>query len=45
MYGHEMDVALFEEASDVICVDASLHAFCEDRECYIPLLRASSPIM
>ena len=35
MYGHERDVGLFEEVGDVIHVDASLHAYCEDSECYI----------
>jgi hypothetical protein len=45
MYGHEMNVLLFKEIGDVNRVDASLHAFCEDSECYIPLLRTSSPVM
>ena len=30
-----MDVALFEEVGDVVHVDASSYASCEDSECYI----------
>ena len=36
MYGHYMDVALFEKVGDVVRVDTSLDVCCEDSGGYTP---------
>ena len=36
--GYCRDIALFEHVGDVVCVDASLDACCEDNEYHIPTI-------